>query len=106
MDLDISEFLTRLSSQPRSEKEIADLIYAEIRSAENQKIGFADEIDDQPAYVVEVIDKITTYIFQLQELERKLLLTHLPLDQQTAISDADIRQRIADYIETLKALTK
>jgi hypothetical protein len=70
MKLEINDFLDKLNNQPLSEREIADLIYAEIRKAERLKIGFVEEIEKHPTYIVEVSDKIDTYVFQLQELEK------------------------------------
>jgi hypothetical protein len=54
--------------------------------------------------VVAVTEKIDTYVFQLQELEKRFSASLIPLDQQTALLDEDIRKRMAAHIDTLRQL--
>jgi hypothetical protein len=102
MQLDIQEFLDRVEPHSYSESELATTIVREIRKAEDFKISLMEDVEVHPDFVVAVTEKIDTYVFQLQELEKRFSAGLIPLDQQTALSDEDIRKRMAAHIDTLR----
>ena len=105
MQLDIQEFLNRIETHSHSESELATTILREIRKAEDFKISLMEDVAVHPDFVVAVTEKIDTYVFQLQELEKRFSSSLIPLDQQTALSDEETRKRMAAHIETLRQLT-
>lgn len=104
MQLDIDAFLNRLQAQSYTESELAAAIVREIRQAEDFKISLMEDVAAHPDFVVDITEKIDTYIFLLQELEKNLSANLIPLDQQTALSDEEVRKRMAHLLATLRRL--
>jgi hypothetical protein len=104
MQLDIQESLDRV--QHYRESELAAAIVRKIRESEAFKISLLQDVEAHPDYVVEVYTKLDTYIFQLQELEKIFSTGQLPLDQLTALSDEEVRTRMAARIDLLRRMGK
>src|SRR5688572_15286650 len=98
MQLDIYEFLEKLRHQNVSVEMAANEIYSEIKRAESLKVGFMEEARANPEYFAEVSGQIDTYVYQLQELEKQLNPLILPIDQQAALNDELLREKIGQYI--------
>lgn len=82
--------------------DLAQLVHGEIRRAEEVKAGLSEETGHAPEFVSEAINRIDTYVFQLQELAKQVNPLELDLDQQTNLKDHRVRDRIADRLERLK----
>lgn len=105
MELNITEFRKRLDDEIAhglKEAEITDFIHKEIRLTEIMKASMLEEMNDNTKdFLSDTAARIDTYLFQLQELELKLRLHNLPLDQKVAINDTEMRDSIADEMEKL-----
>jgi uncharacterized protein (DUF1786 family) len=102
MQFDFPAFKKRFEHEQLMHGNAALLVQNEIRRAEGVKAGLSEENSHASPFVSEAINRIDTYVFQLQELARQVNPQELDLDQQTNLKDHKVRDRIADRLDRLK----
>ncbi|PIQ21290.1 MAG: hypothetical protein COW65_09975 [Cytophagales bacterium CG18_big_fil_WC_8_21_14_2_50_42_9] len=107
MNLDIDEFKKRLATQTaRSNANLVNFFYQEVRLAENMKAGLMEEMNEQNRdFLVEASSRIDDYMFQVKEIEKSMHLQHLPLDQKIALQDS-MHDRVIEKMNELDILKK
>ena len=108
MALEITEFKQRLKEQialGQTEAELAEFILQEIRLVEGMKASLMEEMKESTKdFLNEAAARIDTYLYQLQEIEKKLHLQNLSLDQQVALSDTEMRRKFRKEMQQLHDL--
>ncbi|MBA9077308.1 MULTISPECIES: hypothetical protein [Rufibacter] len=102
MDFDISDFRRKLDQHRAKGGSAAEFIQQEIRKAEQVKEGISEETDHAADFVSEAINRVDTYVFQLQEIEQQCNPAELGLDQQTNLQDQEMRDRIGERLDRLQ----
>src|SRR5688572_29075778 len=103
MEVDINEFKERLNTEiAKGNRNIAGFIHQEIRLSEDMKASLMEEMSENTEdFLTATAAKLDTYVFQLQEIEKEMGLTNLPLDQKTALRDTQVRKKMAEEIDKL-----
>jgi hypothetical protein len=70
MDFSISDFKEKLAREWPKGQNIVSFIQAEIDRAKDTIAGISNKTNQKDAFVSEAVNRIDTYIFQLQELLR------------------------------------
>ncbi|MGV3540045.1 MAG: hypothetical protein ACO1OQ_09550 [Rufibacter sp.] len=102
MDFDINDFKRRLDQDRARGGNPADFIQRELRKAEQVKAGLTEETDHAADFVSEASNRIDTYVFKLQEIEKQCDPADLSLDQQTNLEDKEVRNRIDVQLKKLE----
>ena len=74
-------------------QELAVKIYEEIRAAENMKVGYLDQANENPEFYVNISRELDNYISNLKLFHNKLAPQPIALDQEVFKAEqADLEQ--------------
>jgi len=102
MDFDINDFKKRLDRHRAKGGSPETFIQQEIRKAEEVKMGLTEETDHAADFVSEAANRVDTYVFLLQEMEKQGNMAELDVDQQANLQDEAMRARMQERLHRLE----
>lgn len=92
MTFEITDFVNRVP-YGISKQELGQMIYEEIRAAENTKVGFLDQATENPAFYVNISRQLDHYINSLKTIYNQLAPAPVAPDEEMyACQQAEIDQ--------------
>ncbi|PVY38929.1 hypothetical protein [Pontibacter virosus] len=103
MEFDYDKFLVELQMQNLSKEEAAQVVYKEIRDAENQKAGFLDQATENPDFFTYIGSQVDSYITYLKVLHNKIAPQgHVAPDEQVYQPDMAVINRTLELVHYLE----
>lgn len=81
MHFDIQDFIRNIPEKI-TRQELGTLIYEEIRAAENMKVGYLDQANENPEFYVSMTRQLDKYIYYLKYLHNQVAPEPVALDQE------------------------
>jgi hypothetical protein len=100
MHLDIQDFIRDLPEN-MTRQELGTLIYEEIRTAENMKVGYLDQANENPDFYVLITRQLDRYIFYLKYLHNQVAPEPVALDQELFPSEQPELDQISDLMKRI-----
>ncbi|MBC5774691.1 hypothetical protein H8S95_11510 [Pontibacter sp. KCTC 32443] len=101
MTFDIEDFINRVP-HGITKQELGQMIYEEIRVAENTKVGFLDQATDNPEFYVDITRQLDFYINQLKTIYNRLAPTPIALDEEVFASEQPDIDKINELIKRIE----
>ncbi|MEJ8755590.1 hypothetical protein WG947_01165 [Pontibacter sp. H259] len=100
MHFNLADFVASIP-EGITKQELGTLVYEEIRSAENLKVGYLDQAQENPDFYVNISRQIDYYINNLKLLHNKLAPTPVAPDQELYASEQADLEQIAALVERI-----
>jgi len=106
MKFDINDFIDRLRRQALTKQEAGTRIYEEIRLAENTKVGFLDQAEENPDFYILISKEADQYITRLKVIHNKISPTPTALDQEMYQGEQQTIDLVMELIREIEAQTR